>query len=97
MKKDEEKDEVHNTFCDSIFVNKTNCSQGTQPSLLEDRIRSYKKALIIQGKMVSNLLHHLNTHKHIRLDRIHPRLLSWLSREISVDWRLINVVIPISK
>lgn len=34
--RDEEKDEVHNTFCDSIFLNKTNYSQGTQPNLVED-------------------------------------------------------------
>ncbi|GAB0207944.1 mitochondrial enolase superfamily member 1 [Grus japonensis] len=63
--------------------------------------------------MVCNLLHHLDTHKSVGPDGIHPRVLrelaevltkplafiyqqSWLTREVSVDWRLANVM-PIHK
>ncbi|XP_074998798.1 TBC1 domain family member 7 isoform X1 [Calonectris borealis] len=34
-----------------------------------------KEAPIIQGEMVSDLLHHLDTHKSVGLDGIHPRVL----------------------
>ncbi|GAB0182471.1 mitochondrial enolase superfamily member 1 [Grus japonensis] len=59
--------------------------------------------------MFSILLHHLDTHKSMGLDGIHPRVLrelaelltkplsityqqSWLTGEVSVDWRLANVM-----
>ncbi|KFV58580.1 hypothetical protein N328_12128, partial [Gavia stellata] len=59
----------------------------------------------IQGEMVSNLLHHLETHKSMGPDGIHPRELaevltkplstiyqqSWLTGEAPDDWRLANV------
>ncbi|KFV56085.1 hypothetical protein N341_04172, partial [Tyto alba] len=68
---------------------------------------------IMQGEMVSALLHHLDTHKSMGPDGIHPRVLreleevltktlsiiyqkSWLTTEVSVDWRLANVM-PIYK
>ncbi|GAB0199653.1 lysine-specific histone demethylase 1A [Grus japonensis] len=70
------------------------------------------EAPIIQGEMISDLLHHLDTHKSMGLDGI-PRVLkelaevlskplsiiyqqSWLTREVPVDWRLANVM-PIHK
>ncbi|KAK4832463.1 hypothetical protein QYF61_023510 [Mycteria americana] len=45
--------------------------------------------------MVSDLLHHLDTHKSMGLDRIHPRQ-SWLTGEVPVDWRSANMT-PIYK
>ncbi|KFV57421.1 hypothetical protein N341_12721, partial [Tyto alba] len=67
---------------------------------------------IIQGEMVSELLHHLDTHKSMGPDGIHLRSLrqlaemlkslsiiyqqSWLTREVPVDWKLSNVM-PIYK
>ncbi|KAK4820506.1 hypothetical protein QYF61_000085 [Mycteria americana] len=42
---------------------KTSCSPGTQPPVLEDRDGEQNEAPIIQGEMVSDLLHHLDTHK----------------------------------
>ncbi|KAK4825780.1 hypothetical protein QYF61_002343 [Mycteria americana] len=46
-----------------------------QPPELEDRDREQSEAPKIQGEMVSDLLHHLDTHKSMGPDGIHPRVL----------------------
>ena len=61
MTKGEENAEVLNAFFASVFNSKTSCSRGTQPPELEDRYGEQNEAPIIQGKMVSELLHHLHT------------------------------------
>lgn len=45
---------------------------------MEDRGREKNDAFIIQGEMVSNLLHHLNNHKSMGPDGIHPKVLKEL-------------------
>ena len=69
------KDEVHNAFFASVFNTKTSSSPSTQPPELEDRDGEQNGAPIIQGEMVSDLLHHLDTHKSVGSDGIHPRVL----------------------
>ncbi|KAK4811280.1 hypothetical protein QYF61_023332 [Mycteria americana] len=76
--KHEEKAEVLNAFFDSVFNSKTSCSPGTQTPELEDRDGDQNGAPIIQGEMVSDLLHHLDTHKSMGPDEIHPRVLKEL-------------------
>ncbi|KAJ7403950.1 rna-directed dna polymerase from mobile element jockey-like [Pitangus sulphuratus] len=45
------------------------------PPELEDRDVEQHEAPIIQGKKISDLLHHLETHSSVGSDGIHPRLL----------------------
>ncbi|KAK4810383.1 hypothetical protein QYF61_022086 [Mycteria americana] len=73
--KAEEKAEVLNASFASIFNSKTSCSRGTQPPELEDGDGEQNEVPIIQGEVVSDLLHHLDAHKSIGLDGIHPRVL----------------------
>lgn len=58
MTKNEEKAEVMNAFFTSDFQSKNSYSSGSQTPELEDRDRK-SKAPIIQGEMVSIVLHHL--------------------------------------
>ncbi|KFQ72658.1 RNA-directed DNA polymerase from mobile element jockey, partial [Phaethon lepturus] len=48
---------------------------GTQPPELEDKGGKQNEAPTIQREMVSDLLHHLDTHKSMGPDGIHPRIL----------------------
>ncbi|KAK4815666.1 LOW QUALITY PROTEIN: hypothetical protein QYF61_005412 [Mycteria americana] len=64
------------------------------PLSWKTRDREQSEAPIIQGEMVSDLLHHLDTHRSMGLGGIHPR--SWITGEVPVDWRLANVM-PIYK
>lgn len=58
--KDEKKSEVLNAFCASAFNSKSSC-WSTRPPELENRDGEQKEILIIQGEMLSGLLHHLET------------------------------------
>ncbi|KAK4818051.1 LOW QUALITY PROTEIN: hypothetical protein QYF61_004578 [Mycteria americana] len=110
MRKDEEKSEVLNAFFASVFNSQTSYPQGIQPPELEDRNGEQNELPIIQEEAVNDLLHHLDTHKSMGLDGIHPRVLRKLAEELAKhsplfisspgevpeDWRLADVM-PIYK
>ncbi|KAK4825649.1 hypothetical protein QYF61_001434 [Mycteria americana] len=83
MTKDEEKAEVLNAFFVSVFNSRADCSMGIQPVELEDRDGDQTGAPIIQGEMVSDLLHHLDTHKSMGPDEIHARVLKELAEALT--------------
>jgi len=80
--KDEVKAEVFNAFFASVFNSKTSCSPATQPPQLEDRDGEQNEAPIIQGEIFSELLHHLDTHKSMGPDGIHPQVLRELVESV---------------
>ncbi|KAK4814697.1 LOW QUALITY PROTEIN: hypothetical protein QYF61_025523 [Mycteria americana] len=87
--KAEEQAEALNAAFASVFNSKTSCSPGTQPPELEHRDREQNEAPIIQREMVSDLLHHLDTHKSMGPGKIHPRVLREL---VEVLTKLLSIL-----
>jgi len=81
--KDEEKAEVLNAAFASVFNSQTDYPQGTQPPELEGREEEQNKPPIIQEEAVNDLLCHLDTHKSMGPDGIHPRVLRELVEELT--------------
>jgi len=75
------KAEVLNVFLASVSNSKISHSRATQPPELGDR--GQNEAPIVQEEMVSNLLHHLDTHKSTGLDGIHPPVPRQLVEELA--------------
>jgi len=58
-------------FFASVFNSQTGYSQGSQPSVLEDRNGEQNKPPIIQEEALNDLLSHLDTYKSMGPDDIH--------------------------
>ncbi|KAK4808573.1 hypothetical protein QYF61_009876 [Mycteria americana] len=81
--KDEENVEVLHAFFASVFNSQTSYPQVIQPPELEDRDGEQNKSPIIQEEAVNDLLRHLDTHKSMGPDGIHPRVLRELVEELA--------------
>jgi len=81
--KGEKKAEVLNALFASVFNDQTGYSQGTQPPVLERREGEQNKPPIIQEEAASNLLCHLDIHKSMGPDGIHPAVLGELAEELA--------------
>lgn len=71
---DEEKAEILHVFFTSVFNSQACYPQGAQPLDLEDRNGEQDKLPRIQEETVSNLLLHLDCHKSVGLEGMHPRV-----------------------
>ncbi|KAJ7404374.1 hypothetical protein BTVI_72474 [Pitangus sulphuratus] len=80
--KDEEKAGIFNTFA-SVFSSKTNYAQDNWPPELVDRDGEHSGPPAIQEEVVTDLLCHLDAHKSMGLDRIHPRVMRELAEDLN--------------
>ncbi|PKU32062.1 polycomb group ring finger protein 3 [Limosa lapponica baueri] len=81
--KDEEKAEILNAAFASVFNSRTSFPQGVQPPELEDKDGEQNNPPIIQEEVVNDLLMHLDPHKSMGLNGIHPRVLRELAGELT--------------
>ncbi|PKU28707.1 rna-directed dna polymerase from mobile element hypothetical protein [Limosa lapponica baueri] len=71
------------------FSSKTSCSQGTNAPELDDRDGEQNEVPRIQGKRVSDLLQHLDIHKSMGPNGIHPRVLRELAEMLTKPFFII--------
>ncbi|KAJ7411627.1 hypothetical protein BTVI_48903 [Pitangus sulphuratus] len=87
--KDEEKAEVLNTFFASVFNSKIGCPQDKWPLELVDRDRKSNSPPVIQEETGRDLLSHLDPHKSMGPDGIHPKVMRELAEDLT---KLLSII-----
>ncbi|XP_071892066.1 uncharacterized protein [Anas platyrhynchos] len=81
--RDEEKAEVLNAFFTSVFRGNTGCSLDTQYPELVEGDGEQDVALTLHEELVGDLVRHLDVHKSMGPDGIHPRVRRELAEELA--------------
>ncbi|NXA62985.1 RTJK polymerase, partial [Mohoua ochrocephala] len=80
---DGEKVEAFNTFFASVLIGKTVCPQDNCPPGLVDGVKEQDGPSVLQEEAVRELLSHLDVHKPMGPDGIHPRVMRELADELA--------------
>ena len=87
--KDEEKAEVINAFFASAFNSQTGHPWGCQAPVLGDGDSMQNEVPVVEEVAVTDLLLHLDVHKSMGPDGIHPRILRELAEELAKQLSII--------
>ncbi|KAJ7415920.1 hypothetical protein WISP_75283 [Willisornis vidua] len=79
----DEKAEVRKTYFASVFTSKTGGPQDNWPLELVERDRELNRPPVFQEEILSDILNHLDPHKSMGQEGIHPRVMREMVEELA--------------